>query len=1419
MRSINYRLLLILLAGLAVASLAVYGLNAYQVARQSDAYLQHAKDAQDAGNSAEAIDHLSRYLEVAPDDTEAMQKLGELLAQSGRWNEAFGVLEQTLRRDPDRISARQHLAEASLALGRFSDAKEQLEQIIAASADDSETHLLLSACYSANGEWRSAAAACEDAIQIDGANVVAYQQLAALQRLRLDDPAGSESTIDRVVADNPENADALVLRGSWRLQYRESEATQAAVTKTAAEGAVGADAVLTQASADAQQATQRDPNNVDAIRLAASVALARRDFKAARKLADQAIKVAPLSAGSYLLLAQIEAAAENPAEASKWLKKAIQCDAGNPALVWALGNSLLDHEAIAEAEKVIQSLHDADYEPARTRFLDARVAIAKRQWRDAVNILDQCLPGLIESPEIAKQGYHLQANGYRQLRRAELEVTALKKVISIDPNWLQPRRELAVALAKLGRSDEAADHMRRIASAPGSEQDQATAQIRQQIDDLAQRSAGDEQWEALHRKLDQQIKEADAPILRILKAQACLRRNDLNAAEQVLQQAQVDFPQHQELWLSSLLLAMQTEQWEEVDRLLIAARQAIGTPLPLRLMHARAIARRDQLEGREELLELAVAPDEYKPQEKLALLVGVSEMLRQVGGTDEARRLLEAAGQLAPTNLSIRLSLFDLAFRQKDLSAMESALQDVKKIDGDGPYWKYGEALRLSMMSSLEKQPERLDEAETLLLQAREQLSTLRQIPLLLARIAESKGKSSAAANYYLEAFEAGEREPNVIERLLATLSQSPRSGEFENVVGKLQQEGVPLTEAMNRIIAENSLLRGDLADAIQRARVLAKTTDGFREHLWLGQALARNGQVDEALAAVDRAIELAPQEPEARVAKIKLLQAAGRKEAFLKAVADRDSAEASLAESIAIAQAYFTLEGPEAAKQEFAKLLQDHPNSAETLQAAIQFQLQVGDRDQAKTQLQKLVSLDSPPLELQLWGRRNLASLAAASGTRDGVEEAKALLQENLRNSADPADKFAMAHVLAAAQDPQSRTEAISTLTSAALQSPLPPEERYLLANLYFADAQLEEGAELMRALIADAPENPEFIRRFVQELILQDQTSEAELWLNRLIHLAPGHLATVRLEASLLAKRKAPTDLTSRLVEFASNPPPQLPNKEVERRWNIGAGSLLDEYIAKMRLQNADAELTDRLADLSRQIWRDTLGENAESDLMWGLQEARRGDVGAAIRWLQTAPDNTPAGQLAVIGSTITSSGLATDAQLRQLDAATQQANAAETTSIELAILQADLKGRLGQTASAIDIYRQVLAADGKNVVALNNLAALLAMQGEHGKEALQHIDKAIELSGPNVNFLDTRAMALIALEQYQDAAAEASRSIAYRPSAANLFHLAWAQLELEQGEKAKQTFAEAIQRGLSPAQLHPLEIPAFNRLQEAE
>ena len=75
------------------------------------------------------------------------------------------------------------------------------------------------------------------------------------------------------------------------------------------------------------------------------------------------------------------------------------------------------------------------------------------------------------------------------------------------------------------------------------------------------------------------------------------------------------------------------------------------------------------------------------------------------------------------------------------------------------------------------------------------------------------------------------------------------------------------------------------------------------------------------------------------------------------------------------------------------------------------------------------------------------------------------------------------------------------------------------------------------------------------------------------------------------------------------------------------------------------------------------------------------------------------------------------------------------------------ANIRVLQGKSDEAIKLYRQILVQQPRNVEVLNNLATMLAEQPEpeKRKEALNYVEQAIKLAGPQPSLLDTKGMAL--------------------------------------------------------------------------
>src|SRR5690606_28963829 len=113
---------------------------------------------------------------------------------------------------------------------------------------------------------------------------------------------------------------------------------------------------------------------------------------------------------------------------------------------------------------------------------------------------------------------------------------------------------------------------------------------------------------------------------------------------------------------------------------------------------------------------------------------------------------LELAGELGaiaaaafPRDLSIRQQLFDVAVRGRKPELLDATLAEVRTIEGEGPLWHYGRALRLVMAGeSTANASERAIEELT----AARKLRSGWSLPVLLAaEIYDRRGDTARAAD------------------------------------------------------------------------------------------------------------------------------------------------------------------------------------------------------------------------------------------------------------------------------------------------------------------------------------------------------------------------------------------------------------------------------------------------------------------------------------------------------------------------------------------------------------------------------------------------------------------------------------------------------------------------------------------------
>jgi tetratricopeptide (TPR) repeat protein len=1415
----------VVLVAFVILAVCVHFLHAFQLTRNASVLLNQgeqaqkqadeAKNAGDHDKAAEALgkaaDYLGRYLGFHPDDADALARYGLLLnelakspLQKGR---AFFVLEKAVRTDPARDDVRRKLVDLAVSIGRTLDARDHLKTLLEASPDDPELEYQMGRCEEADGHFADAKTDYEDSIHDGPRRVDAYVRLASLLRRRGDNLVAKdgkkgvnrysdpkEVMEDMVAAAGPQSAEARLARSHYLR-----------------EAGLYADAVK-----DVEAAWKLAPEDVEVLLADGDVKMEKGDFKGARTDLEAGKTAHPGEVRLLLSLAALGLREGNPTAAVDQLHAAIEVlsAAHDSDALWSVANLLIDAGKPEEARELIGKL-SAGGPSVAADFLKARLDFVDGKFGPCAALLEDRRKQLAASPELARETDRLLGLCYERLGNPDQQLAAFRRAVERDPMWLPGRLGQASALLAVGKFDEALGDYRALVGrapearlqairllilrnlrAPGDKRDWKEA------DALVKDASDDERKTAGFRLVEANLLGAEGRL-----DDAWKKMDDAVAADpkevryRIVQADLADFEERQKkkppLTARAALDKAEAEAGDGVElRLARAARFAV---------HPNAVKALKPLEEK---------ADAFNAADRTRLFAGLAEAHIRAGDLDGAVALLGQARDLSKDDLAVRVRLFDLTLRSfgssaatkskderdKQAATLQVIVDDVRGIEGaDGVAWRYCEA-SLLIFQAQNGDKAGLKDARALLAEVGKRRPGWSRPPLLEGEVEELDGDADGAAAKYRQAIDLGDRRPEVLRVTARLLASCRRYDEAKQVLEKVGD--APADGDLGRLDAEVSLLNRDpkehVQELLERAEKAAADSKDFNDPLWLGQMYLATGDKAKAEAAFRRAVALAAAAPEARVALVVLLAGEGEKD---KARAELEKAGAALPADKAaavLAIGYEALGQRDKAEEQYLSLLKPRPDKSQPDVAALRetagFYLRGGDVPKATPLLQQIIDAPSQQADAEpvLWARRTLALALAAGGDYAKSKNALDLLDQNLRERKTPEDERARAIVLASR--PGGRRDSIRTLEASFNRLRPTPDEEFLLARLYEADRDWDHANEHFLALVgAKGGANPSHLAYYVLALLRRKDANEAAIWLARLEALEPDGARTLGLKARVLhAQGKG--EAAGRLVEDYADKT----FKEKKNAAVLGeAASLLEELGRPVEAEKKFREYVKAVE-----------AEQPEKTLVLAAFLARQKrlpeslDVIEAI-WAKCKPETAALTTVAALRV-----GGPTDRDYRRAEVLLREEVARNPMTGNLLVALADLRDAEGKDGEAETLYRQILTANPRNALALNNLAWLLAFRPGKSAEALELVNRRIEMTGPSASVLDTRGVVYLKLGRAEDAARDFTDSAAQNPTAVYYFHLAEAQKAAGKANEAEKTSRKAEELGLKEADLHPLE-----------
>jgi tetratricopeptide (TPR) repeat protein len=1433
---LNVKLLAYLVGIVALVSSGWYFLHEFQVRRTAHLLLDQATRAEEQGHSDRALRSLGRYLVLSPRDSQARLRYGLMLEKTVRsiqeQRKLSAVFEEVLLREPEHNDIRRRLASAYVDSSQFDAALVHLKVLEKLFPEDGELKYLIGRCHEGHSDYADAVQAYQAAIGLTPGRIDAYPRLALLLRERLAKPGEADQCMKTLIDNNKKAFQAYLQRAAYWKKLRLAQppfSEQGNLLDRAA-------------AADISEALRLAPDEADVVLAAAESAQAQQRWDLAREHLRRGLEHHPEDVRMYQVAAELEFHAGRIKEARECLSRGLKRWPGREDLLWSQAALLIEAGKLAEARAAVDQLHRTQLPRPRVDYLEATLAVKQEQWREGRELLEGVRPQLLDFPELLNQIDLLLAQCYENLGDHDAALAACRRTLATDSLSLPTRLGVVRALTHLGRHDEALGEYQQIMQLPHPPAAGWVVLAGLMIDRTLHKPAAERRWTEIEQVLTRAGSANPGAVeVAILLAEVALQQKKFNEGRAILETAQGRHADQSAVWIARAELAQRTGQSKQAREILDAAVARLGARVDLRLARARVLLRTGN-PAEQVLAEVTRGLEKFAGPDHVQLLNGLAEDCYQSGNTREASRLWTQVAELQPSDLAIRLRLFDLARQEGDEPMMQRLIKDIQSVEGqDQPLGLCCEALRLLWRAAQTQADPALPARQELLKQSRDVLAVVAarrpawaQTHLCLAELAELDGQPEQALEEYLRATDLGSRQPWVIRRAVELLYERRKYVEAEQLLLQLPAEAPVLIE-LRRLAAELSLQTRDYPRALELAKkAVSDDSQDYRDHLWLGWMLSASGNRAEAEPAFRRAVRLAPKVPDTWVALVQYLARLGQKDKARAAIEEALRHIPRQHADLPLAQCYEAVGDLNRARELQEAALRAQPEHVPTLEQVAKFYLRTNQPAKAYPLLERLAdSKIQSPVEAQ-WARRTLSVVRAANGDyrqslraisllgipdradlETGPAAEPAAARPQVTTAEEPLEELrAKARVLSVQPDRPHRLQAIRYWEACERGQSLKGADQFVLAQLYEATGNWPKARERMPALLTEEDQIPQYLASYAASLLRHGDTVEAAVWIGKLESLPEQatEFQTVALKARLWAAKQKNAEAVALLKAYVDDSASR-PADPAGRYLPAAAllENLSDNYAADRHYAEAAEEMYRRYAAKVQQ---------PESILVLAAFLGHQGRVAEALDICTRAANRCAPEAVGETYLEVLQSSLVRERDYQAVSVWLEEALEKNRNSLILVLCLAQLRDLQGRYPESQALYRKALEQDGKSVVALNNLAWSLALASGKGQEALALIERAIDIFGPTPELVDTRAVVYLTLGKATRSAADledatADPSLGLRLRASLYFHLAQAYQQIGKLDLAAALFRKAQAAGLRSNFLHPLERPGYEKM----
>lgn len=414
------------------ASLVALSFSACSGSEAPDALLARAHDSIRAADPRAAEIHLKNLLQQDETNAEARFLLGEVYRQGNDLRSAEKELRRARELDYDPKQVVPALAETLLALGEAQRVVDEAQNASTGDAlADARVHTAVGRAHLQLQQREQARKSFDAALAAKSGYAPARAGLATLQAAT--DRAGARASVGRILADDPDSVEALVLLSELDIADREFEAARASLTK-----------IVQHAPADAASRAKL-----------VSVSLELNDLEGAERELAGLRKVAPTAPVTHYLVALIHSRKNELKQARDEVQEALRLAPEYlPAISLAAGLSL-SANALEHAERYSRQLIDRlPQNPVGYRVLGATY-LRKNEPQRA---LDVVTPGLKRHPDDAPL-LAIAGEAALKLNQPKEAAGYFKRASDLSPDSSRSRTGLALSHIAAGDTDAGIDEL------------------------------------------------------------------------------------------------------------------------------------------------------------------------------------------------------------------------------------------------------------------------------------------------------------------------------------------------------------------------------------------------------------------------------------------------------------------------------------------------------------------------------------------------------------------------------------------------------------------------------------------------------------------------------------------------------------------------------------------------------------------------------------------------------------------------------------------------------------------------------------------------------------------------------------------------------------------------------------------------